>query len=148
MQWVNIKAAKELIKRYNSITLDEIETEYKKQGSMHLVPKNLTGFGSDSTCTLCKEAESILLSDNIPLDDDLKDSFFRCHTCIYNRVRNIELGYPDHLFTCQPVACIADENAASYYLIDKAKSAKELLFAFRNRAKHLRKLVDKIEKSM
>ncbi len=45
----NIKEAKELVDRYESITLEEI----KECGTN---PEELTGFGDASTCTLCDGA--------------------------------------------------------------------------------------------
>ena len=46
----NLKEFKALIKRYESITLEEI----KKAGNIHFAPDKLTGFGTSDTCTLCK----------------------------------------------------------------------------------------------
>jgi len=51
MEPQNIEEAKALIKRYNSITLDEIKSVPKSEFN---ITKYLTGFGSTMSCTLCK----------------------------------------------------------------------------------------------
>jgi len=52
----NLKEFKTLIKKYRSITIEQIESAYKKTTSFYFdgeVACILTGFGSKSTCTLC-----------------------------------------------------------------------------------------------
>ena len=51
MEAKNLKEFKELIERYETITLEEIkETEFVKE----YTAKGLTGFGDPKTCSLCK----------------------------------------------------------------------------------------------
>jgi len=50
MKAKNIKEAKELVDRYESITLEEIEGD----GRGYLNVEILTGFGSTDSCTLCQ----------------------------------------------------------------------------------------------
>lgn len=49
----NIEAAKKLVKRYRSITVEEIDKARAKYRESRLVLQELTGFGDSSTCTLC-----------------------------------------------------------------------------------------------
>ena len=50
----NLKEFKALIKRYESITLEEIKERFLDYIRMLSIAKVLTGFGSPETCTLCK----------------------------------------------------------------------------------------------
>ena len=50
----NLQAAKDLVNKYNSITISQIENEYDKEYFISKVKRNLTGFGLTVTCTLCK----------------------------------------------------------------------------------------------
>ena len=60
MKAKNLKEFKALIKRYESITLEEIKED---KFESHFTAQKLTGFGNPSTCTLCQ--------------------LFNCHNCIY-----------------------------------------------------------------
>ena len=51
----NLKAFKKLIKRYESITLEEIKTEFKKGTPINEIVEKLTGFGNGYTCSLCED---------------------------------------------------------------------------------------------
>jgi len=65
----NVKEFEALIKRYRSITLEEIE----KKG-VH--PRSLTGFGAFCTCTLCKKV--------------FEETFYTpegCRRCVYGSDR-------------------------------------------------------------
>mgnify|MGYP003565590199 CR=1 FL=1 len=70
MQPKNIKEFKELILRYESITLEEIEKQLNKGDHIDDVKYSLTGFGMSSTCTLCQ-----------PLLDCIDTP--NCEYCIY-----------------------------------------------------------------
>jgi acetylglutamate synthase len=110
-----IEAAKKLIERYNSITIEEIEgcesTLYRSKAH------ELTGFGSDETCVLCR---SVLRN---------------CSSCIYFDT-SVSKNY----------GCTSNANYETYIKIISAKNPKQLLTAFRNRAAHITKIVELIEK--
>jgi len=112
----NLKEFKELIERYETITLEEIKTEWKKRKDLNWghsdyaayeTANRLTGFGSSSTCTLCQA---------------VKQEFVRCGDCVYG----------------ESYGCVNDGNEKTYQKIENTKTPKGLLTAFRNRAKHLK----------
>ena len=117
----NLKEFKELIERYETITLEEIKTEWKKQKGLHRdniyigysAIVSLTGFGSQSTCTLCQAT---------------KTDFVHCNDCVYGK----------------SFGCLNDDNEKSYDNVENARTPKGLLTAFRNRAEHLRKTYKEI----
>ncbi len=106
----NIKAFRKLVERYETITLEEIEKKNKSGLSVHLLANKLTGYGACGTCKLCKASKSMFIQVN-------------CDECVY--------GYE--------FGCIYHKNSKTYNAIENAKTTKQLLKAFRNRAKHLRK---------
>jgi len=63
----NIKEARELVKRYETITLEEIK-------NMYCDANDLTGFGSIETCTLCIKAD------------------YDCSDCIYHKIDKFGFG--------------------------------------------------------
>lgn len=94
-----------LIKRYESITLEEVESNYEGGiFSGYDIANRLTGFGNTSTCSLCLAT---------------------CHNCI-------ECVYGKNK------GCVKGIFAKSSDDIENSDSPKELLNAFRNRAKVLR----------
>jgi hypothetical protein len=105
-----------LVKRYESVTLEEIQPIWDSQEDIGYcairVAEHLTGFGSKSTCTLCKPINGV------------------CSKCIYGG-RGYRFG------------CINSQNNKTYSGIENAETAEELLDAFRKRAKHLRKKYSK-----
>uniref|UniRef100_A0A6M3KXS5 Uncharacterized protein n=1 Tax=viral metagenome TaxID=1070528 RepID=A0A6M3KXS5_9ZZZZ len=115
----NKKAFMKLIKRYESITIEEIR-EVNKRGYRYLssedilvaqsVQNELTGFGSYKTCTLCKA-----------INDD-------CKECVY--------------IHCTGCICSEGANVITFDQIYTAKNAKKLLAAYIERAKHMRMLID------
>jgi hypothetical protein len=116
----NIKEFKELRDRYNSITLEEIENIFKECDENRAY--YLTGFGNDRSCTLCKSARE----------------GYNCEKCIwwwYNPIKNNSFDA-----TCQYM-----KLAKTYYAIDEANTPKELLKAFRNRAKLMTEVINKYE---
>jgi len=128
----NIKETKALIKRYNSITLDEIKDindakllEFRKSKSRSRYTSNfkikaeiLTGFGRSDTCPLC-----------ISVMHD-------CMQCIHHIAPRRKTDYDN------APSCLLDN---SFHMIDEAKSNKDLLKAFKARAIYLQTLVDKYE---
>lgn len=126
----NIKEFKNLIEKYEKITLEEIQKvwksfvedaaeEYEYATGEYItedargedVAPELTGFGSCTTCTLCRAVLEC------------------CTECIYFRKRKEDFMY----------CCNTGRNAKTYKAIDNAKNPEELLKAFRQRAKYLRK---------
>lgn len=114
----NIDAVKELIERYESITLDEIkeaseyyEDQHTFEYGLH-VAENLTGFGDTTKCSLCVAVK------------------LKCKLCIYG------FRY-DYRWACT--------WHYTYANIERAKDAKSLLKAFKERAIYIRKLLKKIE---
>lgn len=102
----NLAEFKELIKRYKTITLDEIKEE-----NMSLA--ELTGFGSTSTCQLCQAIKA------------------NCKYCVYGKAWRDRCGCPSY-------RCTTGKNRKTYDAIENAITPKELLKAYRNRAKHLK----------
>ena len=108
----NLKEFEQLILRYESITLEEIENLSKKCGLLfNEIPNELTGFGRSLTCTLC-----------IEVSDCYKE-------CIYYIASNGETCCYDGL----------DYIENSYRMIENAKNSKQLLKAFKYRAKCMRR---------
>jgi hypothetical protein len=106
----NINAFKKLIKRYETITLDEI-----KEANMNLV--KLTGFSSTRDCILCREACNIL-------GCDIANTY--CHYCIW-------------AFNTNPyLDCLYGVNNKTYYAIEYALDPESLLTAYHARAAHMR----------
>ena len=82
--------------------------------------KELTGFGFSTSCTLCHACSRTHGSPN-------------CADCIY--------------FSDETARhCLEGCNKISYDLIEFAKTSRQLVFAFKNRAAHITKIVELIEK--
>lgn len=117
----SINTAKELVKKYRSITLDDtgninvtsfIYAEYGR-----IKARKLTGFSSWN-CPLCLAVEH------------------DCSKCIYGgRSRD---GY----------SCYLNENNQTYFDIVNARTDEELLDAFKNRADHIESILNKLEKGV
>jgi len=114
----NIEEFKKLVDRYETITIEEIENAAKRYSDedFYLAKIDLTGFGNNNTCTLCQKS----------LDQDNDD---RCIACVYAK-DPIVFGLS---------RCFSGKNNKTYNAIKYSNYALELLLAFRNRAKHLRK---------
>ena len=130
---MNLSEAKDLVKRYRKITLKQIEQiKEKYQWSDYTFAINtlhiLTGFGSTSTCHLCK-----------PLNVNTY-GFSRCKQCIY--------GYNGNKPILVEPACETGKGRRSYDAIDRARTAKALLKAIKNRATVLEKLIKTAEKKL
>lgn len=83
----NLKAAKELLEKYKSITLEELEQNYKKFPDYKgkLIMSKFTGFGT-VYCILCKSVNSIC-SDCIYSFKNEK-SIPQCKDIIYKEMEN------------------------------------------------------------
>ena len=112
----NLPEFKALIKRYESITLEEIVDGWDNFLYDSTV---FTGFGRVSACTLCTAVELPELKDY-----DLT-VWKECHLCVYGK----------------PRGCISDDNLETYDAIYESSNPKELLTAFRNRAKRMREIL-------
>lgn len=106
----NIKAAHDLIKRYRSVTIDEIKSFwYLHEGAESgrncawAVAQMITGIASIDTCSLCIAVE------------------MDCHKCIY-------MGR---------VNCTRSSHKDTYMSIMNATSPERLLNAFQDRADHI-----------
>jgi hypothetical protein len=109
----NLQEFKSLIKRYETITLSEIQKHWNKYGGW-VTARNLTGFGTQGSCTLC-----LALG---PIENKRKK---KCVECVYGRYHQ----------------CIMDGNKDTYYKIFYATTPVELLKAFRQRAKHMKTII-------
>lgn len=128
----NLKAAKELVKRYESITLKEVKDmwymhmpnkmmeSYDQLGGIAkgFIARELTGYGVSTTCTLCKAVATKL---KIP----------ECHSCIYTKITH-------H-------SCITGINKKTYSSIRHSNTPKGMLSAYRKRAKYIAQLIKQME---
>lgn len=53
----NLEAAKELVKKYRSITKKDLDREYYGDDPCYYALTSLTGFGKESTCPLCRDTK-------------------------------------------------------------------------------------------
>jgi len=156
MKPTNIKQAKELIKKYRSILLVDIERVFKEEFQYEeMISKNdistinwrdnrigfriaskLTGFGISTTCTLCLSVINNK-SNNNDNNTKINSNYRNCKKCIYGFESN---SLYDNLF------CLNDEHEKTYKSISNATSADDLLKAFESRAKHIEVLLIKIRK--
>ena len=116
----NLPEFKKLIERYETITIDEIDES-------NLDINVLTGFGSCHSCNLCKGA-------GYP-----KMGF--CFNCVWGEIEKVTM---DNLTS----PCFIGKNKRTYNAIDNADSTEELLTAYRNRAKHMRSILKKLNIEM
>ncbi len=138
----NLKAFKELIEKYNSISIETINEVYNELRNMyskfnsdkkdedifHQVANTLTGFGLESTCNLCKVAESLKLRN--------------CENCIWSKFDNEQSRFYCVSETYDDEPFINDDDIQNTYQnIKNASNAEELLIAFRNRAKLMSNLL-------
>jgi hypothetical protein len=120
----NKKEFKELVERYETIGLDEINEEWYSEISSidnthsKRVAKLLTGFGSTKTCSLCKKVKMQLWETP------------NCKYCFFHS-KKFKNGDQDF-------GCINNENYETYLGIKLSETPEELLRAFRKRAEHLR----------
>lgn len=118
MKPTNIKEFKQLIERYESITLEEIkkvEMKYEYYNPLTItIPEFLTKFGSWHFCILCKNIRPISS---------------KCKPCVYNKTEKSQF------------ACNEGKNKETYQAILKASNADELLAAYKARARHMRQIL-------
>ena len=127
MKAKNLKEFKALIKRYESITLEEIKEAdvslpnttdvirivlFQVSGVYKQKANKLTGFGDNSTCTLC-------ILPNLGSSD--------CDGCVYLDMTEDK--------------CNKGINLKTYIRICEANSPTKLRNAFRARAKHMQTLL-------
>jgi len=116
MRVKNYKQAEELVNRYRSVSLEEIEKvwneeyHYPAREAAH----SLTGFSQTDTCTLCLGART-------------KSQKHRCELCIYDGFLN----------------CLNDDGESTYQAIKHAGSPISLLVAFKNRADYIVQVLNK-----
>ena len=81
----NLKEAKELLEKYKSITLEQLEKEYKRYE--HIKGKhimfNITDFGS-VLCIICKSANNVCSNCIYSFRDE--NSVFQCMDIIYKEM--------------------------------------------------------------
>lgn len=124
---VNIKSAKALLALYKEITLEQLqerELQVRKQGLKPdgiLILEPLTGFGSTSTCTLCREAKAIA--------QNWTDPKVFCKHCIYYD------GWFDDFY------CID----ITYQAICGATNATEVYEALQKRIDFLSKIINEYD---
>ena len=112
-QPVNLKEADELATRYETITLEEIDKACKSVVLRHAT-EVLTGFGYADICNICKV---------VPYRKDVRGNVHKnCNQCLYT------------------IKCYKQK---SYKAIEKAIIPEEILKAYRNRAKVIRRLLKK-----
>ena len=107
----NSKQFKELIARYESITIKEIEEDINNNiddGYLYLTAKRLTGFGSEDTCSLC----NVIIS---------------CNECIYPVISDEN--------------CVSGKNKKTYINISNAETPHSLLDAYKARAEHMKNIL-------
>jgi len=113
-----LEAAKELVKKYNSITIEEIEQLEEGKNLINIyrygeyIANIITGFGECRSCPLCRVV-------------------YNCDRCIYNAIT---------IYSCN-----RGPNEKTYEEIRYAKNKIELITAIKERAKHLQSLIDKAE---
>lgn len=122
---MNINAARKLLEKYQSLTLDELTKVWIKldselgneceiQGSDVL--SEITGFGCTSTCMLCKEAQTLKVAE---------ESY--CSHCVYStQYPGVDMFCLDHTY-----------DAMVY-----AENKKQLFNAIQNRIKYLKETID------
>lgn len=107
----NLKEFKNLLERYRTITLEEINEVWESTNhDSDDTLKALTGFGYATTCNLCNVIDR------------------NCSKCIWSRGRECKSPY-------SPFWCV--NNSKTYNKIEHFATPEELLLAYRNRAKYM-----------
>ena len=114
----NIKEAKELVLRYESIDLEEIRKAFHMEYDPAL---ELTGFGDSSKCSLC-----VVRADTRP----------RCRTCIYGATKWSGLGW------------VNGASLKTYNRIAEASTPVKLRNAFKARARYIRSRLKELGEEM
>lgn len=121
----NIKAFKALILKYESITEEDIEKAEKEHQPL-FIAQSLTGFGYNSTCTLCLEARKLACIDN---------SNIYCEYCIWNKHEHLTKDY------IRGYSCINNNNNLTWRLIYFNPTN---IHNYKNRAKLMREVLKKL----
>lgn len=146
----------ELIQRYETITLEEIVAKVsevtrrlnngvdiyveKDLGTIYYNVRNeLTGFGKTSTCSLCR-------------DPGNNEKYMCAYECIYGVLQE-SLCYKRTTYACTTFN-IADDaglerepnNGNTYGAIAAAKTPRQLLDAYRNRARFMRRVWEEYQR--
>lgn len=133
----NIKEAKELLQKYRSITLNELK-ESLKDGD-DIIAKSLsriTGFGSSSSCTLCRS-----------LDDSSDFSCRLCSSCVWKSL-SISKKYGYYCIASYQIRNkIDDQVRKTYRDIEYSENLEELLNSIKSRADLLEKAIEASELS-
>jgi len=127
----NIEEAKQLVQRYESITVEEIkEVAGKRKFNGRKIANELTGFGDYKICILCKAVPTHIYN--------AFTSRKECENCLY-----YEFGGCVGLFMegAEKHPKIAKKLEITFENICDAKNPQELINAFRERAKLLRELL-------
>lgn len=111
MEPINIEAFQKLVQRYETITLEEIDNNwrdvYPDENS-----RERTGFGSSRSCTLCRATATNKSRTNS-----------NCDLCVYG----------------EDFGCMIKINEKTYDRIADARTPEDLHDAYQARAAHLRK---------
>lgn len=105
----NLKEFVELIHRYETVTLEEIKSNWDSDLSSFNCINSITGFGSLHTCTLCNAVNS-------------KWDKLTCEICVYH----------------DKFGCSHGVMESSYDAISESETPEDILKAFRNRAVAMR----------
>ena len=83
----DLKAAKELLEKYKSITLEELERDYKRYRAINgkQVMYNITNFGS-IFCIICKSAN--MICSNCIYSFRKEEPVLQCMDIIYKEMEN------------------------------------------------------------
>lgn len=126
MKPVNIKELQTLVERYETITLNEIKDKWTKtiySCAGQINARAITGFGSITTCILCTKTND--------------ENYYSCNCFKCVHADNDSIRYNG--YCSGDIFCKRGNNQETYEKIITATTPKQLLTAFRNRAKHLRK---------
>lgn len=122
-----MNAAKELVKKYKSITLEQVKAEYERLQDKYpdsriygsWILENFTGFGSMDTCSLCQEAKELANSSTY-------GSY--CHKCVHSVFSQNDGGFP----------CVEK----TYENICDATTPEAIYTAIQERAEYLKETID------
>ena len=111
-----IKTALELVAKYRSITLEDLESQpIDEDENIWESLTNITGFGYKDKCSICSSVDG------------------KCDQCIYSFGENLS---DDWIYCCNDVTSKKIYDANSY---------EELLDAIKNRADYIEDLVNRIK---
>jgi len=111
----NLPEFKALIDRYESVTIEEIEEGFGYDNDGAFTANLLTGFDSQSTCTLCKAVPKNLRGCVL------------CKYCTWEATTGNK--------------CYQGGNTETYCEIEESQSPEDLLTAFRARAAYMRQVL-------